>query len=193
MRTVLIMASLLSLFGRLFVTEPAPTVPYKQADIHESLRSQVLSLKPSDIGESDPEKILAVIMETGYEEAAATLVAVCDGTGSLYFSNGGGIIGGGEHPQGAVAAKALVAEARKFQNKFVATKETPLPMPGDTRFYIVRGKGLLTAVAKEDDLGEQRSVLHPLFYKGQDLITVIRLIEEDRRKKENGGTEPNKP
>jgi hypothetical protein len=39
--------------------------------------------------------ILALLMETGYPEAVATLVAVADGTSSLYFSNGGGFIGVG--------------------------------------------------------------------------------------------------
>jgi hypothetical protein len=37
---------------------------------------------------------LGVLMETGYDSATVTLFALSDGTTSLYFSNGGGVIGG---------------------------------------------------------------------------------------------------
>ena len=33
-------------------------------------------------------------METGYDAVTVTLFALSDGTTSLYFSNGGGVIGG---------------------------------------------------------------------------------------------------
>ena len=66
----------------------------KVADVFLDLRNQVISLDPSKIGlkpdESNP--IFGILMETGYKDAVVSLSAIGDGTVSLYFSNGGGII-----------------------------------------------------------------------------------------------------
>jgi hypothetical protein len=108
----------------------------QQADVYEGLRQQALHLTPDQFGASFARApILALLMETGYPEAVATLVGVADGTTSLYFSNGGGFIGAGTHAAGAVAA--------------------------------------------EEDLGEGRHRLSPLFYAAQDVITQIRLTQAD--------------
>jgi hypothetical protein len=72
------------------------------AEVYMGLRQQVLSLTPVQLGaELADAPILALLMETGYPEAVATLVAVVDGTSSLYFSNGGGLLGAGEVPRPA--------------------------------------------------------------------------------------------
>jgi hypothetical protein len=67
--------------------EPRPV-----ADVYVGLRQQVLRLTPDQLGNRVPTDapILALLMETAYPEAVATLVAVADGSASLYFSNGGG-------------------------------------------------------------------------------------------------------
>ena len=70
---------------------------YEQAEVYSDLRKQVLSLTSEQLGTNSP--VLAVLMETGYPEAVATLVSVADGSSSLYYSNGGGIIGAGEYNQ----------------------------------------------------------------------------------------------
>jgi hypothetical protein len=60
-------------------------------EVYEDLRNQALNLRKEQLGDAFAEvPILAVLMETGYPEAVATLVGVVDGTSSLYFSNGGG-------------------------------------------------------------------------------------------------------
>jgi len=187
------MASLLAFFTRLFGADSSAKPPYEQAEVHKGLRSRILELKPSDIGESDADKILAVVMETGYEKTAVTLVAVCDGAASIYFSNGGGILGAGGQPQGRAAALSLISEAAKFRSSLILSKDAPLPQPGQTLFYLVTGKGLLTASAKEVDLGEQRHKLSPLFYKAQELITAIRLTNEAREKADSTERQPKKP
>lgn len=88
---------------------------YAPADVYSGLRCQVLALKPNDHGLSDRQPF-AVLMETGYEEAVATLAVIADGTTSLYFSNGGGVIGAGQH-----------AAVRKASSDFL-----PMSLPSPT-------------------------------------------------------------
>ena len=68
---------------------------YELAEIYLDLRGRALALTRELL---DPEtasegRVLALLMETGYPEAIATLVGLGDGTTSMYFSNGGGTIG----------------------------------------------------------------------------------------------------
>ena len=140
----------------------------------------VLNLKPADVGETDDSKILALVMDTGMADAAYSLIATADGSASLYFSNGGGIIGAGGHPQGAATAKALLAEAAGFLTNMTPAKDAPLITPGMTAFHVVTGRGLFTVSAQEVDFGEGRHPVSPLFHKAHELIAVIRWIDENR-------------
>src|SRR5438067_13586151 len=104
-----------------------------------------------------------------------------DGRTSLDFSDGGGIIGAGQHPQAANVAKAFLEFSRQFDERLNVVADRPLPRPGMTRFYVIKKGEILTSELKEDDLGNGRLPLSPLFHKGHELITAIRLIEENSR------------
>ncbi len=142
------------------------------ADVYEGLRQQVLRLTADELGDAP---ILALLMETGYSEAVATLVAVADGTTSLYFSNGGGIIGAGEHAAVAAASRRWLEAGRTALPALAEVTDPPLPETGTTQFVAVTPHGLRSAVAVEDDLGNNRYALSPFFYAAQDVITQIRL------------------
>jgi hypothetical protein len=120
-------------------------------------------------------------METGYPKAVATLVAFADGSASLYFSNGGGMIGAGQHSKPAAAARSLVELAEANLSKFALTTEFPLPALARTRFYVVTAQGVLTAEAAEDDLGNNRLPLSPVFHAAHALIAEIRQVEERKQ------------
>ncbi len=144
------MASILLMFGSLF----AAGKDYKTADIYDSMRNQVLNLTAKQLGDFGNNSVLCVLMETGYPEAVVTLVAVADGSVSLYFSNGGGIIGAGEHPQGKETSLKLIKSANEYLQFSKPDNKHPLPKNGNTRFYFVTPKGVLAVEAKEDDLGK---------------------------------------
>jgi hypothetical protein len=163
-------------FSRLF---GANSRPYETAEIYQSLRQQVFDLPKQDYNFGATDR-LAVLMETGLEDACYTLVAVADGSASLYFSNGGGVIGSGGHQEGAEAAKALLDFSRKYDGQLKKISDTPLPKPGMTRFYIIKMDEILSGEFKENDLGKGKSPVSPLFYKAHELITVIRLIERKK-------------
>jgi len=161
------------------VTEGASGVDYSTAEVFRELRAQALQLKANDAGLKG--STFGLLMETGYPEAVVTLVALSDGTASLYFSNGGGIIGAGQHERPATAARSLVAFAAHNLGHLSKATDFPLPRPSHTRFYALTETGVLTAEVVETDLGENRHVLSPLFHAAHALIAEMREIEERRK------------
>lgn len=157
-----------------FFRRKSPT-DQPRPDVYEGLRKQVLNLTPDQLGDAFAgAPILAMLMETGYPQAVATLIAVADGTTSLYFSTGGGIIGAGTHAAVADAnARWLEAGVAVLLQLPIVT-DPPLPAEGMTQFVAVTRTGLRGAVAPEDELGEGRHGLSPFFLVAQDVITQIR-------------------
>jgi hypothetical protein len=118
-----------------------------------------------------------VVMETGFPEGYFTLVALSDGSASIYLSSGGGSIGGGAHETIRKASQAMVTLGAKFQPQATATKEFPPPKDGQTVFYLLTDAGVFTASAPEQDLGEERHAWSPLFQAGHEVIGRYRIIE----------------
>ncbi len=177
MRTLIIMAALFSYFSRLFGAGDLPQA-YKTVEIYDDLRSQALSLSPDVAGATKDDDILTILMETGYPEAVATLIATPDGSASLYYSSGGGTIGAGGHDGPNSAARALIKTAGLFKKDLEKTETSPLPREGFVRFYVVTRSALFTAEIKEEDLGEERHELSPLFFAGHELISAIIAIDK---------------
>lgn len=147
---------------------------------YHDLRNQVLQLDARGAGLQSTEGsgIWGILMETGYPEATVTLVALLDGTASLYFENGGGIIGGGDHESVSRAATAMASTADGFIQYCSKTETFPLPKTGDTTFYILTTSGIFTFSAKEEELGENRQSLSPLFHAGHEVIGQLGMIQE---------------
>ena len=183
MKRGIIMASFLASILGIFGCNKTDANQYKTADIYRDLRQQVFSLDPSKIGVnlSSSNSVWGVVMETGYPEAVVTLVALADGTVSLYFSNGGGIIGVGQHEGPRKASSEFLTFSNQFLGQALPTKTFPLPSQGNTRFYFLTSGGILTAESKEDDLGNNRLPLSPLFHKAQEVIAQARMVDEKMR------------
>ncbi len=146
-------------------------------EVYAELRSQVLHLTSADLGdEAQRAPLLALLMETGYPEGVATLVGVADGSTSLYFSNGGGVIGAGEHAHVAMATRRWLETGADVLEMLAASDENPPPpSEGLTQFVAVTPEGLRVAAAPENDLGEGRHELSPLFHAGHGVVTRIRV------------------
>lgn len=183
MKRGLIMASFIaSILGGLGFGKSNATES-KTATTYRDLREQVLALDPAKIGfkPTGSNRIFGILMETGYPDAVATLVTVADGSVSLYFSNGGGIIGAGQHDGPRKACESFLRVAPKFLSYAHITTNFPLPKDGQTKFYFLTLDGAYTAEAKEEDLGNERHPLSPLFYEAQNVITQARLVDEKVR------------
>jgi hypothetical protein len=117
-------------------------------------------------------------MEMGYPNGTATLVCFADGTSSMYFSSGGGIIGGHSHEGVRRAAAVFLATVNQLLASMEPTRTFPLPAAGHVSFSAQTDAGLLRADAAEGELKKGHHPLSPLFIKGHDVITELRLITE---------------
>ena len=150
--------------------------PDRTAVTHD-LRSQLFSSMPGDFGIAPGpghERVWVVLMETGYPKAVASLITVADGTTSLYFSNGGGIIGAGQHPSVRSSAERFISLVDAHVGQLTIAEDHPLPGVGRVRFYARTFTNLRTAEAAERDLGEGQHPLSPLFFAGHAVITAVR-------------------
>jgi hypothetical protein len=154
------------------------------AEIYAELRNQIFKLNPKEVGilqTKGTPNVWGLLMETGYPEAVVTLVSLVDGTTSLYFSNGGGIIGGGEHAAVARSTKAFITAAEKNYQQMNPTEAFPLPTVGRVKFYVLTFSGVLTMDVDENKLGDGKHALSPLFYSGQDVVAQFRAVQEQKK------------
>ena len=143
------------------------------------LREAALRHRAQDLGIAPaPElpRVFGILMETGYDQAVASLVVFAEGSASLYFSTGGGVIGAGEHESVAEAMVPFFLTAEEHLGAFSRTAQTPYPAPGRVRFYVRTYDGTLTAEASEDDLGNMRHELSNLFHAGHGVISAVREV-----------------
>ena len=154
--------------------------------IYHALRNQLLSLNPQDV-EITPTPDLpnawGCLMEFILLKSVVTLAAIVDGTASLYFSTGGGILGSGNHNAVGDAAREMVSEAEAALAFTEPVSVFPLPSEGHIRFYILTHAGIYTKECPETALSIRKHKLSKLFSAGQNLITQIKLVSE---KKANG-------
>jgi len=167
-----------SLFAPRASRAAKPLLP--PADVYLSLRSKVLELAKdrSPLAANAGNGAIALLMEDVHAPAVVTLATVCDGTTSLYFSNGGGILGAGEVPAVAAASRRWLEAGLGFLPSLAAAAEPRPPEPGTTQFVAVTRDGLRVATAPEAELGERRNPLWPLFYAGQGVLSEIRVLQE---------------
>jgi hypothetical protein len=148
-------------------------------DAYLGLRRLALNVTAASLGSActPGAPVVALLMESRYDRAVATLVGIADGTTSLYFSNGGGVIGAGSRRDVAEATHRWLELCGGLLEHFWAVDDPPLPPEDVTQFVAVTSGGRLSALASKDDLGQRRHPLAPLYYAGHQVITQIRLTE----------------
>ena len=147
--------------------------------VYKALRDAIIGLSPQKVGltpSAEAPHCWGVLLEIGSERAVATLVALADGTTSLYFSSGGGVIGCGGHAAVAAAARKLVAAADAHLSELRPTSTFPLPGVGRLRFYLLTFSGALTAEVAEEELQDGQHPLAALYTAGQEVLTQVRLL-----------------
>jgi hypothetical protein len=148
------------------------------AEAYAGLRSMILTTDPETVGIAPSEahpNVWGVLMEFQLSGTPVTLVALADGTTSLYFGNGGGMLGGGGIDDVAKASQNLVALAEAYYPEMTRVTEYPLPEAGAVQFYLLTFAGIYTAMAPQVDLVSGEHHLSPLFNAGNEVITQFRL------------------
>jgi hypothetical protein len=146
-------------------------------DMAALLRRNALGLSADQLGLPEGTPVVALLMETGHELAVATLLGVADGTTSLYLSNGGGVIGAGQHPAVAAATAAWLRALEPARPLLAPAEDPGPPGEGCTQFVAVTPEGLLSAAARESELAAGDHALSPLFLAAQAVITQVRLAQ----------------
>jgi hypothetical protein len=137
-----------------------------------------LTVDPASIQRPDGEPwsgALVAMMEIGLPSGTGSIVAIADGTVSMYTSTGGGVIGAGQHAAVRAAADRFRAVAGEARGQLESATEFPGPAPGMVRFQVRTEDGGYTGVAPEASLAAGRHPLSELYAAGQDLVTEIRL------------------
>ena len=151
--------------------------PLSPAEIYQTLRAQALRARADEIGlPEEPGAPFGVLTETGYAAAVVSLVAMGEGTVSLYFSSGGGMLGGGKHDRVREAGLELVGDSADYIRLMETTKSFPLPGIGRVRFYILTPEGVYSYEASEHDLIQADDPLAPLYHQAQQVIAEFRRV-----------------
>ena len=146
----------------------------------------MLSLDPATVGlhpSAELSQVWGVLMEMGFPDGAATIVSLADGTTSLYTSEGGGVIGGGEHAPVVAASRRFLAEAEATETGLSPAEsvDVQLPPAGIVSFVVLGYSGTQVGAADDQELASMRHPLSRLYAAGQDVITALREAEESRR------------
>ncbi len=180
-KSIIVMTVAISIISSLCFSKENPH-QYKIEKIFSDMREMAFNVKPADLNlkQEKPDQIYAVFMETGYEEAVLSLRCFAEGTISIYFSKGGGMIGIGEDQAARKTGLYFIKDAENYLKLSKLTTDYKLPEPGKTIFYILTFKGVYTYECPEKDLGNNKSEFSPLFFRAQDVITQARIIDEKR-------------
>jgi hypothetical protein len=145
---------------------------------YKGLRELALKISPDELGlklDSNATTAYGVVMEFTLPKATVTLTSYSSGDASLYFSTGGGVLGGVGHETVRNAVRKFVSSAQTFLSKTKEVASFPLPPTGATHFYVLTNHGVYGSPELiSDDLKNPESEFFALFAAGQDVITEIR-------------------
>lgn len=135
--------------------------------------------------EADPRELLpppefpgvcGIVVDIPSSGGHATVVALADGTTSMYTSVGGGVLGAGTHSRVAAASSRLLATAQRFLDVLTSSPATvELPPPGLVRVHL-RTPTANHALDVTDDIfwDPAGQPVEPLISAIQSLITALR-------------------
>lgn len=149
--------------------------------VYDGFRRQMFELDPADAGlsgDGQPGGVWGVVYELGLPAATVTVIALADGTTSLYTTGGFGIIGGGAHPAVVVANRKLREAAAEQLGAFRPDVGTAPPGPDDVRVRALTTGGRRVADAAQADLLDGTHPLADLFFAGHAVISQLREIHE---------------
>ena len=145
-----------------------------------ALRTAAINRKPGEIGlEVDPgsNQPYGIVMDWNVGKATATLTSFATGDASMYYSTGGGYIGGITVDKIHAAAIRLVNTSGDYVAKLNKVTTFPMPAVGHVRFYIITPQG----VYGSEDIDEQTMNMDGVDFNSldeaaQEVISEIRLI-----------------
>jgi hypothetical protein len=155
--------------------------------VYANLRKKILETPreslglPGDPGEVKPLEPYGLVMEMGISDSAVMLACFANGDAGVYYQAGGGMKGGLAHESVRKASRELIALAEKALPKMARFTGQPTPGSGRIRFYVLTPRGPVTAETDREALADPSNQLAPLFYSGQEVVSQMREVQEQRR------------
>jgi len=121
--------------------------------------------------------VTGVVVDLPGDGGYATIVALSDGTTSMYTSGGGGMIGLGAAPIVVAAARDLFMAVQTHLTAFATADDGALPPPDAVRFHVIGPNGRTRVDVSDDvfwserphDLSDVTNALHALIGTIQDV------------------------
>ena len=145
------------------------------------LRNKAFKVKPEELGivlSNEETKVFGIIMDWEMGGATASTISYQTGDASLYLSSGGGVIGGGTHPNVKIEAENFVRMAQSYLEKTLKTENNKLPETNNVNFYLLTNKGLYVGIEKIENFENNSSEWLQLFEQGNRVLSELRKISE---------------
>jgi hypothetical protein len=145
-------------------------------DVYLGLRGIALGAYAQGVSgdATDAPAVAAMIVDIPASGGHVTVVALADGTTSMYTSVGGGTIGAGSDAHVAAASHELLAVAAAHRDRFTMAEDPALPSGPVVRFHGFGPAGPLIADVPEDAFwGRAAHPLLPVIAATQEVISAI--------------------
>jgi hypothetical protein len=119
-----------------------------------------------------------VLVDWNIDDQTASVLAMRDGTASLYTTSTFGIVGGHGHAKVRSAAETCTRRAAMHYDTSAPTTDFPYPKQGGVNFYLLTYEGVRLAVGDEAGINGGTDPTLPLFEAAQNVITELRLTGE---------------
>lgn len=164
-----------------------PEKPEESAEtVYKDLRKKALETTrsrlalPEGFPQDAPHGLLMEMAMPG--SSVVTLACFATGDASVYYRTGGGMVGGIGHENVRTVAKEFVDQARAVLPRMIQPNGYPLPGTDKVRFYALTAKGPYTIEADRETLADPESDLAPLYYTGQEVVSQMRQVQEQKSK-----------
>ncbi len=120
---------------------------FRRAPAAAALRRQQILTAQFAIGTTagKPDVPTGLAMDWNLGDALATLVVFDDGTTSLFFSPGGGIVGAARFEDVARAARVFREQAHRLRSRLTPVTSFPPPTPNHVVFYAIGDSATLSS------------------------------------------------
>ena len=145
---------------------------------YHGLREQALSIKPADIGVTldSNEQVYAAVVDMPFPDGRiATLACIYDGTVSLYYSTGGGLLGMGQkYEEVRSAGYSFLINAGQTLKYLKKTDSFGLPLDSNAFVYLLAGDGVYKTEFNMSNVGTEEKHNQFLNYFIQNTLNKVR-------------------
>ncbi|QYG91151.1 hypothetical protein HC251_01005 [Iamia sp. SCSIO 61187] len=151
-------------------------------ELYRTLRGRALEEGQEHVGEAPPDHpdVVGAVVDVPTEGGSVTLIALADGTTSMYSSAGSGVVGAGGRPEVVVATRSLLTVVQSILTRVPPDDRMDLPPSDLVQITVLTPAGRHRArVPAEAFWGRQPSSVTPLLAAIHAVISALREATPD--------------